>query len=256
MEEAATTPDSGKISAQYDDIAPRFRRILAWIVDITLTITMAQLISGFIGYFAPLDTAGNMMMSLLIGLSIGFAYFGFATPVFGNTLGKWLFGIKIVDHNGQHTTVVRWFLRLLLVGLLPINGAMLLFSSARRHLGDMASKTYVAFVAPKRNFWLGLVCMILVVFITMQVGKFGMMIGILNAPSYGAAKTYLSVNNAGQNISTFPEGFQIVNDQAVFDIKVSDRYHRVLLQRVGPTWQVKESAQITEPLSSVHINFQ
>ncbi len=255
MEETVTAPDSGETTEQRDDLAPRFRRILAWIVDLMLTVAVSQLLFGVIAYFVPPDTASTMWPPLMAGLLVGLAYFGFATPVFGNMLGKGMFGIKIVGHEGQHTTVLRWFVRLLLVCLWPINGFMLLFSRSRRHLGDLASKTYVAFVEPERNFWLGFVGLIVVVFVAIQVGKFGMMIGILNAPSYNTAKMYLSENNNGQEVSTFPEGFQIVNDQALFDFEVGDKYHRVLLQRVGSTWEVKDSEHVDEPSTGVNISF-
>ena len=85
----------------------------------------------------------SMLPGLLFGLALGFFYMGFAPMLLGNTLGKWLFSLRVVSLHDHPITSAGWLGRLLVTGLWPINALMVLFSGTRRHLGDRLAKTRV-----------------------------------------------------------------------------------------------------------------
>jgi hypothetical protein len=193
-----------------------------------------------------------MVPSLLIGLLIAFAYIGFSTPLFGNSIGKTLFGLKVVGYDGQSP---RWAVRMLLGALWPINGLILLSSRSGRHWGDTVGRTQVVLLQPKRSLWLGLAGAVILIVVSFKVGGFGMKIAILNSRAYKSARDYLQRDNSSARVSSFPTGFQIVNNQALFDFEVGSEYHRVILERVGSEWQVKISGKIDEPSTGTSISF-
>jgi uncharacterized RDD family membrane protein YckC len=236
--------------------APKFRRILAWLTDVVVATVLSMVAVGFFGYFAPPETAKVLLPLLLAGFVLGGAYFGYATSVFGNTLGKRVFGLRTVGDHGQPVTFLQWTARLLVNAIWPVNAIVMLASDRGRHLGDQAASTRVVFAQPQRSFWLGLVGAIVVVVAAFEIAVPAMKLGIINSSACKTARAYLSEQHPGARVAAFPAGFQLVNDQALFDFRVDAEWDRVILEREpGGRWQVARGGRIDEPSSGVGISF-
>ena len=131
-----------------DDVHVTGRRILAIIVDGLLIGAPLGLLSMLFGA----NGADNVNVSApLVGLStlLFFLYFILMEGYLGQTIGKMLFGIKVVREDtgeipGLGAATVRTLLRLVdglfgyLVGFIAV-----LLSSKRQRIGDMAAHTLV-----------------------------------------------------------------------------------------------------------------
>jgi uncharacterized RDD family membrane protein YckC len=131
-----------------DDVHVTGRRILAIIVDGLLIGAPLGLLSMLFGA----NGADNVNVSApLVGLStlLFFLYFILMEGYLGQTIGKMLFGIKVVREDtgeipGLGAATVRTLLRLVdglfgyLVGFIAV-----LLSSKRQRIGDMAARTLV-----------------------------------------------------------------------------------------------------------------
>lgn len=121
-------------------------RILAWIVDALLVGVITGAVTR------PLAALGDVGAALngLLGLVLTLAYFVYMEGTYGQTLGKRLLGIVVVDENGgpctMEASIVRNLLRLVdnfpgvyLVGLVAI-----WLTDRDQRLGDLAADTVVA----------------------------------------------------------------------------------------------------------------
>ena len=236
--------------------APKFRRILAWLTDVVVATALSMVAVGFFGFFAPPDSAKVLLPLLLAGFVIGGAYFGYATPLFGNTVGKRVFGLRTVGEGGQHVTFLQWTARLVVNAIWPVNAIVMLASNSGRHLGDQAASTRVVLSRPLRSFWLALVGAIVVVVAAFEIAGPAMKLGIINSSACKTARAYLSEQHPNAHVAAFPTGFQLVNDQALFDFRVDAEWDRVILERApGDSWHVARGGRIDEPSTSVGISF-
>ncbi len=94
---------------------------------------------------------GRLGLCLAVWLAVLAAYYPVLEGLTGRTLGKLLFGLKVVDQNGRNPgllkAIIRTIVRLvdvnpLLMGGVPA-GIAVLASKKRQRLGDMAAGTYV-----------------------------------------------------------------------------------------------------------------
>lgn len=235
--------------------APPFRRMLAFFVDLLTAVIIAQVGAVPVQLLAPPDSVSSSMPGLIFGLTLGFLYLGLATPVLGNSLGKWLFTLRIVGSEGQAIRIGGWLGRLLATALWPINAMMVLWSTTRRHLGDRLAGSVVVMAEPKRNLWLAMAAAALVLVVEVRLGGAAMKLGILRSPAWAAARQHLAKQEPSASVATFPESYHIVNDAAEFDAKVGESYRRLSLVREGAAWRVVDSSPLDEPRSGTHFRF-
>lgn len=116
----------------------RFRRLLAWIVDMTLCMGLP----GRLAVALPLsgEAFGIVGAFVVVG---GFAAFLCRDYLLGGrSIGKRIFGLSVVDKNtGEPVTGGRLVLRNLFLFLYPVDGGFLLFSG--RSLSERTSYTRV-----------------------------------------------------------------------------------------------------------------
>jgi uncharacterized RDD family membrane protein YckC len=236
--------------------APKGRRILAWLVDVTVATLLSMIFIGCYGLFSPPETAGVMVPQLLGGLALGFAYFGYATPLLGNSLGKVLFGLRIVGDKRRDVTYWEWTKRTLVNAIWPVNAIVMLASGDGRHLGDRAAGTHVVLARPERPLWLAIVTSVVVVVAGFEAAVPAMKLGMINSSLCKTARTFLAEQRPGARVARLPEMLQLVNDQALLDYRVGDEWVRVLLEREhGDSWHVAKAARIDEPGSGIRISF-
>jgi uncharacterized RDD family membrane protein YckC len=119
----------------------------------------AFLIDTFlVSVFAALILGGQATLTkvVLVTLAAEFVYFSVSEGVFGTTLGKRLFGLRVVRAAdgrpcGPLAAVVRTLLRLVDNILFSVPGITAIISSPRRQrLGDRAAKTLVVSEVPEQ----------------------------------------------------------------------------------------------------------
>ena len=128
------------------------RRVLATIVDGVVIAVVAMLVGALFG--TTRASSGEVSTSLsglssLLAIALAFGYYIALEGTRGQTLGKMLFGIKVVDERtgeppGMGAATIRTLLRVVdgLFGYL-IGFVVVLVSAKRQRLGDMAAKTLV-----------------------------------------------------------------------------------------------------------------
>ena len=128
------------------------RRILAFLVDYGLFLAVARIYVGWIGIPDPVQNIVYIPWRHMLVLFAGWCcWFPVLEAVFGFTLGKGLFDLRVVTPHGLRADIVQCFQRRLLdpvdfVCCLPIPGllAVLLTPSGQR-LGDLWAKTVVVY---------------------------------------------------------------------------------------------------------------
>jgi uncharacterized RDD family membrane protein YckC len=237
--------------------APALRRILAWLVDVTIATVLSLISIGLFGFFvSPPETAGVLGPQLFGGLALGFVYFAYATPFFGNSVGKVIFGLRIVGDRRHEPTYWEWTVRTLVNVIWPVNAIVMLASDGGRHLGDRAARTHVVLDRPERPFWLALVASVVVVVAGFELAAPAGKLGMINSSVCKTARAFLAEQRPGARVARFPELLQLLNDQALLDYRVGDEWDRVLLEREpGGSWHVTRTARIDKPGSGISIHF-
>jgi uncharacterized RDD family membrane protein YckC len=122
----------------------RVWRVLAFVYDILFILLLSFTIYMIVGMIFKIDSDGfpDIMISLVLILIILYLLFG--ELLFTNTLGKYLFGIEIVDaENFERPSLKSFLKRGLLKIIWPIEGLVLLFSKSKKRLGDYWSDSIV-----------------------------------------------------------------------------------------------------------------
>jgi uncharacterized RDD family membrane protein YckC len=135
---------TGYVGTQADVI---LSRVGAFVVDYVLSIAAGVL--GPIGLFVALGAPGvSEAVFVFVGLVFVLGYFVVLEGLFGQTIGKRLFGIAVVGRDGAPITMrqsaVRNLLRLV-DGLFnyALGLVVMLTNEDRQRLGDMAAETLV-----------------------------------------------------------------------------------------------------------------
>lgn len=122
------------------------RRWAATYIDLACVVLPVPVAAAILG-------PETFTLGLVIGImhAIAFVYHAAFEGVYGISLGKWLFGIRVVDVEGNspglNRAAIRTALRLvevnpLLFGGVPA-GLVADFTRYRQRLGDLLAKTYV-----------------------------------------------------------------------------------------------------------------
>jgi uncharacterized RDD family membrane protein YckC len=154
-------------SADDPELAPRGTRLLARLLD--LTIVWAPLVLGVvvIALFPPEDGADTgwgvlgFMAGSAAAVGISFAQL-FLVTTRGQSIGKLLVGIRVVDGDGRTPGFVRCVVLRegfrVVIGLLPYVGwiailadSLAIYGHPRRTWHDRLAGTYVVRVAPRAD---------------------------------------------------------------------------------------------------------
>lgn len=126
-----------------------WRRFCAWWLDSVIVSVATLPLALLLHMFRTVLIAQSDAKDILIGLLLGFLYFGIMNSRIagGQTLGKRLVGLQVVDRAGIPVSVEISMLRSLLLILLEIGGFLGLLVAAlhprKRGLHDMIAGTYV-----------------------------------------------------------------------------------------------------------------
>jgi len=251
----APMPIDRQTDHQGTPTSPRFRRAAAFLLDLTITISLGQVAMVPLSLLVPPDERVSAGLVIVFGSIIGFAYLGFAPRLWGNTLGKKLFGLRLVSVStvGEPISTPRLFARLLLAGLWPINAGMAMWSRSRRHLGDRLAKTSVERAPHGPALWLGLGVSVILTVGAVQSASFAMRATMMNAPAWKTAQAHLA--QLGAEVSLLPFGYRLLNDSAVFDARLGVGYRRVVLARDGSEWKVRGSEAVETPYDGASFQF-
>jgi resuscitation-promoting factor RpfA len=144
--------------------APPWRRVLAWAVDVgplaagVFVLGRSLLGSAAAALPAPADgldglidlvaREGRIVLSLLALLAVALAvYTTLAHALAGATLGKWMFGLRVVGPQGTRPSLgrsaARSALAVLSAALLGLGFLLALFTRSGRALHDFLARTWV-----------------------------------------------------------------------------------------------------------------
>jgi uncharacterized RDD family membrane protein YckC len=130
-------------------LAPLFPRFIAGTIDalpVLLSILYVAWQMELAGMTDDMPT-NTQMIPFYVGSGIYLLYTIGAELLFGNTIGKWVFGLQIVTVEGARpprvALLVRNLLRLVDLFFLWLPLATVLFSPLRQRLGDLAAGTLV-----------------------------------------------------------------------------------------------------------------
>jgi uncharacterized RDD family membrane protein YckC len=131
-------------------LAPLFPRFAAGTID-ALPVLISILLVARQMELTPTPQeipTSDQMIPFYIGSGIYLLYMICAELLFGKTLGKWIFGLRIVTLAGtpapRAALLLRNVLRLVDLILMWLPLAMILFSPLRQRVGDLAAGTLVA----------------------------------------------------------------------------------------------------------------
>lgn len=139
-------------------IAPLHKRIFAWLMDLVITGSFTYLMMLFAVPDSMMNSQQGYLFIFLFIILPAFSYHFILELVWnGQTVGKRLMGIKVIDMNGQAASLsqylLRWVLRIIDIGATMGAGAFLsiLFSPNSQRLGDLAAGTVVIDQTGKTN---------------------------------------------------------------------------------------------------------
>lgn len=139
-------------------IAPLHKRILAWMIDIVIMYAFVFLMMRFAVPYLRVEQYLGSIFSYLFVTIPAFSYHLIMEVLWnGQSVGKKVLGIKVVDANGKEPTLsqylLRWVLRMADIGITMGFGAILTitFTSMSQRLGDLAAGTVVIDQTGKTN---------------------------------------------------------------------------------------------------------
>jgi len=122
-------------------IGTTIKRFIAFVFDLVIIVLLAFTVYMVFGLIFKIYHAGyqNVMSYLLLIVILSYMFLG--EFVLKNTLGKYLFGIEIVDNERNEKPSLPCFIkRGLLKIIFPVEGFVLLFSKSKKRLGDIWAK--------------------------------------------------------------------------------------------------------------------
>jgi len=131
-------------------VAPFHKRLFAWFLDILLIFVYVYLVMRFV--VQPLnlmDSLGQTVSILLVGIPAYCYHLLMEMFMNGQSLGKMVMGIKVMDLSGNEAGtsqyLLRWLFRLFDMGITMGAGAVLsvALSKYSQRIGDMVAGTVV-----------------------------------------------------------------------------------------------------------------
>ena len=218
------------------------KRFLAFIFDMIFIMFLAFSLSGLLGIFFKLDSEiyQNVMVYVLLIIVMPYIFFG--ELVLKNTLGKYLFGIEVVNNETFEKPSVLSFIKRGLIKIIwPIEGLVLLFAKNKKRLGDLWGKTIV--VNKTENQYKSAIRLAIGV-ITLVVLYFSfsifMGLGVKNSNFYAIGEEYLKtqkVEISGLTKEVNQHG-EIVKYVVPIESDNENKYALICLEKIDGTWTV------------------
>jgi uncharacterized RDD family membrane protein YckC len=218
-------------------------RLLAFLYDIVFILLAAFTVHMVFGLIFKMDSEGFQSCMIYITLAIILVYLLFGELILGNTLGKYLLGIEVVDtEKFERPSSGSFIKRGLLKIIWPVEGLILLFSWPKKRLGDFWSESIVVnketnSLKPFVRIIIGIAVIVVLYFI------FSVSLGLASkrADFYRAGVDYLKFNN-GAEIIGLPNELMQSRDNIDFCVPVSienqKKYARIYLSRNDGVWNV------------------
>jgi antitoxin component YwqK of YwqJK toxin-antitoxin module len=218
------------------------KRFLAFIFDMIFIMFLAFSLNGLFGIFFKLDSEiyQNVMVYVLLIIVLPYIFFG--ELIFKNTLGKYLFGIEVVNNETIEKPSVLSFIKRGLIKIIwPVEGLVLLFAKNKKRLGDLWGKTIVVNKTenqykPVIRLAIGAVTLVILYF---SFSTF-MGLGVKNTDFYSIGEEYLKTQNieiSGLTKEVNQNG-DIVNYVVPIDSDNENKYALICLEKVEGTWTV------------------
>jgi antitoxin component YwqK of YwqJK toxin-antitoxin module/uncharacterized RDD family membrane protein YckC len=218
------------------------KRFLAFIFDMIFIMFLAFSLNGLLGMIFKLDSEiyQNVMVYVLLILVLPYMFFG--ELIFKNTLGKYLFGIEVVNNeNFERPSVLSFVKRGLIKIIWPVEGLVLLFAKNKKRLGDIWGKTIVANkienqYKPAIRLATGAVILVVLYF---SFSTF-MGLGVKNTDFYAVGVDCLNTQDievSGLTKEVNQNG-DIVNYVVPIDSDNGYKYALICLERIEGTWTV------------------
>lgn len=221
-------------------------RFLAFIYDIVLIALVVFTIYMLIGLIFNIDSEGyqNHIVYPLLLIVIFYMFFG--ELLFKNTLGKYLFGLEVVD-SGQfkRPSLLSFIKRGLLKVIIPVEGLVLLLSKSQKRLGDLWAKTIVVNketnkLKPSVRFIIGIVALIALLFSF----RISMGLAVKKTDFYKIGINYL-INSNEVKIVGLPKVVNQNRNTVNFIVPISnenqDKYAIIYLEKNGDDWSVNHT---------------
>lgn len=214
------------------------RRALAWVIDLPIVAGTGLLLIMFPGLFFPLDLMLPVMMTVMVGMQLLMFAYLFCGPAFlPNTIGRFVAGVEVVDtESGNKVSWEKAFVRMLTLGLWPVEMLMIAFSKTKRRLGDRLAKTSVRIDPARIPFWkrfLPVVTLIVCIFSVMPRVSGAV---ANNMAVTKAAREYLR-REYGIEVRRPPHSVRIREEDGRVRFKIDeDRNKEVKLERDGDRW--------------------
>lgn len=219
------------------------KRFLAFIFDMIFIMFLAFSLNGLLGMIFKLDSEiyQNSVVYVLLVLIMHYMFFG--ELIYKNTLGKYLFGIEVVNSSDfEKPTILNFIKRGLIKIIWPLEGLVLLFVKNKKRLGDLWGKTIV--VNKETNQYkstirlaIGVVTLVCLYFsFSIFMG-----LGVKNTDFYAVGVDYLkstqniSVNGLTKEVN---QNGEIVNFVVPIDISNKEEYALLCLERIDGKWSV------------------
>lgn len=139
-------------------VAPLHKRIFAWLIDMVIIGSFTYLMMEFAIPDSVMTSQQSYFFIFLFVALPAFSYHFVLELIWnGQTVGKKLMGIKVIDMDGREPSLsqylLRWLLRLIDVGITMGIGALLtaIFTKYSQRLGDLAAGTVVIDQTGKTN---------------------------------------------------------------------------------------------------------
>ncbi|ASB50466.1 RDD family protein [Alkalitalea saponilacus] len=218
------------------------KRFFSFIFDMIFIMFLAFSINGLLGMIFKLDSEiyQNVMTYVLILMVLPYMFFG--ELIFKNSLGKYLFGIEVVDFESFERPSVWSFIKRGVIKIIwPVEGFVLLIAKNKKRLGDLWGKTIVA---NKTENQLKLPIRIAIGAITLIVLYFSfsifMGLGVKNTDFYATGLEYLKSQNievSGLTKEVNQNG-NIVNYVVPIVSDNENKYALICLEKVDGKWTV------------------
>lgn len=131
-------------------LAGPMTRFIAWSIDLIATLAINAVLFGFLATFSLLSPDFSTALRIVLAFAV---YLGYGIVLEwawrGQTIGKHLMGIRVLDANGLRLTVGQVVMRniMRLVDALPalyaVGGVAVVLSPKRQRLGDLVANTIV-----------------------------------------------------------------------------------------------------------------
>ncbi len=137
----------GAKSFKFGGIGARFVALLIDSIVITVPLMIINMIIGKILFSMGIWALASVLI-MILDIVVAYGYFTYCYAAFGQTLGKKLLGLYVVDQQtGKNPTFKQAFIRTLVQGLISgiflIGYIMAFFNPEHKTLHDMIAKTYV-----------------------------------------------------------------------------------------------------------------